>query len=165
MQADPEKSLEYFASAAKQGAGAGLRCRSGQPACGLHPRPSRVLGRACAAAVVRLYRKCSSWQQLLTSAAPRPAGAEEEFGSQLHPIRSRRDYEQLVSSGKTVVVDFMAPWCGKVRACGVQWAQQQSVGGMAPWCGKVHLAAAGTRPCPCIWVPNGRRPGPHICLG
>jgi len=58
MQADPEKSLEYFASAAKQGAGAGLRCRSGQPACGLHPRPSRVRGRACSAALVSLHVVC-----------------------------------------------------------------------------------------------------------
>eukprot|EP00879_Flechtneria_rotunda_P000636 GHRR01000749.1.p1 GENE.GHRR01000749.1~~GHRR01000749.1.p1 ORF type:complete len:394 (+),score=101.72 GHRR01000749.1:151-1332(+) len=40
---------------------------------------------------------------------------DDEFGKRLTPIKTRRDFEQLINSGDRVVVDFMAPWCGKCR--------------------------------------------------
>jgi thiol-disulfide isomerase/thioredoxin len=43
------------------------------------------------------------------------AAAEEEFGAKLTPINNKRDFEALIQGNRPVVVDFMAPWCGKCR--------------------------------------------------
>jgi alkyl hydroperoxide reductase subunit AhpC len=40
---------------------------------------------------------------------------EDDFAAKLMPIKSKEDYEALIASGKPVVVDVMAPWCGKCR--------------------------------------------------
>jgi thiol:disulfide interchange protein len=34
----------------------------------------------------------------------------DEIGSKLTPIKSRREFESLLASGKPVMVDFYAPW-------------------------------------------------------
>ncbi|KAL4424932.1 hypothetical protein ABPG77_009661 [Micractinium sp. CCAP 211/92] len=40
---------------------------------------------------------------------------EEEVQSRLLPIKSKKDLDDLIASGKKVVVKFWAPWCSKCR--------------------------------------------------
>lgn len=39
----------------------------------------------------------------------------DEMAAKLSPIKDSKAFDQLINSGKQVVVDFYAPWCGKCR--------------------------------------------------
>ena len=66
------------------------------------------------------------------------APQEDDFASKLTPLKSKSEYDALIASGKPVVVDFMAPWCVKVRpmlsCAGWAWPGQlgRRVQSMAP---------------------------------